>query len=54
MPYSVVKHSTGYAVISNITGKVHAKHTTKEKAMAQMRLLYGIHTGMDMKSVKKK
>lgn len=54
MPYSVVKHGSTYAVISNITGKVHAKHTTKEKAMAQMRLLYGIHAAMDMKSKVKK
>ena len=54
MPYSVVKHGTGYAVINNITGKVHAKHTTKEKAMAQVRLLHGIDAGMKMKPVKKK
>jgi hypothetical protein len=46
MPYAVVPHSGAFAVVNTETGRVHAKHTTKEKAVAQMRLLYGIEHGM--------
>lgn len=47
MPYALLKHKDdSYSVINSATGKVHSKHTTHEKALAQMRLLYGIEGGM--------
>ena len=45
MPYGIEKHHSGYAVVNKKSGKVHAKHTTKEKAEAQRRLLEGIEHG---------
>lgn len=39
MPYAIVKQGDGsYAVIS-ANGRVHAKHTTRRRAEAQVRLL---------------
>jgi len=40
MPFVIKKEGTHYKVINKLTGKIHAKHTTKAKAMAQVRLLY--------------
>lgn len=40
MPYSIKRNGNMYAVVNSDTGKVHARHTTKAKAEAQMRLLY--------------
>ena len=40
MPYAVEKNRDGtYKVINKNTGKVHAYHTTLEKAKAQIRLM---------------
>ena len=39
MPYQIRRRGMHYEVINAITGKVHAKHTTKAKAEAQVRLL---------------
>jgi hypothetical protein len=40
MPYLLQKHIDGsYSVVNKKTGFVHAKHTTKSKAEAQIRLL---------------
>jgi hypothetical protein len=40
MPYEIVKKKSGkYEVINRITGKIHAKGTTLNKAKAQVRLL---------------
>ena len=47
MPYSIEKVPLGYRVINTETRKVHAAHTTKEKAQAQVRLLNAIHHGME-------
>lgn len=47
MPYGLLKHKDGsYSVINTSSGKLHSKHTTEEKAKAQLRLLYGIEGGM--------
>lgn len=46
MPYKVEKRGNKFATVSKITGKVKGIHETKEKAMAQMRLLYGVEGGM--------
>lgn len=41
MPYEIRKNSDGsYEVLNKRTGKVHAKHTSKKKAEAQVRLLH--------------
>lgn len=45
MPYEITKQGRCWQVINSDTGMVHAKCTTKTKAEAQMRLLYGIETG---------
>lgn len=46
MPYEVRPADDGkFEVLNSKTGKVHAKHTTKEKADAQVRLLHMIEHG---------
>lgn len=45
MPYKIVKRGKKYVVINKETGKVKGTHSSKEKALAQMRLLYGIEHG---------
>ena len=41
MPYRIEKHAHGdYSVVNAKTGAVKAKHTTKAKAEAQVRLLH--------------
>jgi hypothetical protein len=48
MPFAIVKHADkSYSVINTETHKVHALHTTKEKAKRQMRLLYGVMHGFE-------
>jgi len=47
MPYEVVKKGTGYVVKNKTTGKEYSKKPIpKARAEAQMRLLYGIESGM--------
>jgi len=50
MPWDVVKITSGknkgkYKVVNRDTGEVEAKATTKGKAEAQRRLLYGVKSG---------
>lgn len=40
MPYKIQKVGTAYQVVNADTGKVYAKHTTRAKAQAQVRLLH--------------
>ena len=51
MPYSMVTHphTRMVSVVNTETGAVHSKHTTPEKARAQMRLLYGIENGLKLR-----
>lgn len=42
-------HDKSYSVINTESRKVHSYHTTKEKAAAQLRLLYGLEYGMTLK-----
>jgi hypothetical protein len=50
MPYNKIHNKDGTYTVKNAeTGKVHASHTTKEKAEAQMRLLHGVDHGMKPK-----
>jgi hypothetical protein len=45
MPYAIRKRGNKWVVINKETGKVKGTHDTKEKAVRQMRLLYGIESG---------
>jgi hypothetical protein len=45
MPYAIKKVGSKFKVINKNTGKVHGTHSTKAKALSQMRLLYGIEKG---------
>ena len=54
MPYKVVKVGGGYATMNKHTCEIKGHHDSKEKAMAQMRLLYGVEHGMKVKGKKKK
>jgi len=45
MPYRIKHHGSEYEVMNALTGKVHAKGTTKKKAMGQLAILNGIHSG---------
>lgn len=47
MPYAIRRnHDKSYSVINTESRKVHSYHTTKEKATAQLRLLFGLDHGM--------
>ena len=46
MPYAILSAKGGFKVVNTATGKVHAAHTTREKAEAQVRLLRGVEHGM--------
>ena len=45
MPYSVRQTDESYEVVDDETGKVYSRHTTKDKAERQRRLLEGIRHG---------
>lgn len=45
MPYKMTKHGSEYEVRNALTGKIHAKGTTKTKARGQLHLLQAIDHG---------
>lgn len=46
MPYQLVQKSPRcFSVVNTETGTEHSKCSSKKKAQAQMRLLYGVETG---------
>jgi len=45
MPYSVRKQGDVWITYNTETGDVKGKHPTREKALAQMRLLYQVERG---------
>lgn len=53
MPYKVKKNKSGDYSVESPSGK-KAKHTTKEKARAQQRLLYAIEDDPDFITKRKK
>ena len=53
MPYKVVKKGNKYLTVNEQTGHIKGTHDTKAKAMAQMRLLYGVEHGMVPRKKKK-
>lgn len=46
MPYAVVKRDGKFYTINKVTGKIKGTHSSKAKAISQMRLLYGLESGM--------
>ena len=46
MPYAILPSDGGFKVVNTSNGAVHAKHTTRAKAEAQVRLLRGVEHGM--------
>jgi len=60
MPYVLRANNDGtYAVLNSESRKVHAKHSSKKDAQAQIRLLNAIHfgwepTGKPAREMKKK
>ena len=42
MPYKIIHKGNKHIVINKETGKVKGTHDAMHKAMAQMRLLYGV------------
>ena len=53
MPYAVKRVGSAWQVVNADTGEIHAKHTTKAKAEAQVRLLEGEVQGKKPDKVKK-
>lgn len=45
LPYTVRQSNGDYQVVDRETGKVYSRHTTKEKAERQRRLLEGVRHG---------
>ena len=52
MPYAILPVKGGFKVVNTQSGKVHAEHTTKDKADAQVRLLRGVEHGMKVRGKK--
>lgn len=46
MPYAILPADGAFKVVNTATGEVHAKHTSRAKAEAQVRLLRGVEHGM--------
>ncbi|MCD5384904.1 MAG: hypothetical protein LRZ94_01140 [Candidatus Pacebacteria bacterium] len=46
MPYKVIRKGNKWLTINEITGKIKGTHDSKHKAIAQMKLLYGIKSGI--------
>jgi hypothetical protein len=46
MPYQKIRHGDGsYSVVNRDNGKVHAEHTSEDKADAQLRILRAYDAG---------
>jgi hypothetical protein len=45
MPYAVRKRGDKYLTVNSETGEVKGTHDSKQKAVAQLRLLYGVKHG---------
>ncbi len=53
MPYTIKKEGDKFITVNTDTGHVKGTHSSKEKAMAQMRLLQAIEHNPDFKPRKK-
>lgn len=47
MPYEIKENGGKYEVINKDTGDVKAKHSTKEDAEKQVKLLHGLEHGWE-------
>ena len=45
MPYAIYKRGNRWVTINSETKEVKGTHDTRDKAMAQMRLLYHVESG---------
>lgn len=54
MPYKVIQRGNKYLTVNEQTGDIKGTHDSKAKAMAQMKLLYGIEHGMVLRPKKGK
>lgn len=45
MPYKIIRKGNKWLTVNKQTGKVKGTHSSKHKAIAQMRLLYGVEGG---------
>jgi len=45
VPYEIRRKDGAYEVVNAATGAVHARHTSREKAEWQIRLLRGVERG---------
>lgn len=45
MPYSITKSGSKWVVKNKHTGHIKGTHTSKEKALRQMRVLYMVESG---------
>lgn len=52
MPYAVRKKGEKWLTVNSETGEVKGTHDSKQKAVAQLRLLYGVEHGMTPRSKK--
>ena len=49
MPYKIEQRDGKWLTINKDTGDVKGTHDSREKAVKQMRLLYGVEHGMRVK-----
>jgi len=54
MPYRVVKRNGKWLTINKDTGDVKGTHSSKAKALAQMRLLYHVEAGGKLTRTKRR
>jgi len=50
MPYGIREKDGKWETYNKDSGEVKGTHDTREKAVKQMRLLYGVEHGMKVKS----
>lgn len=50
MPYKIIKSGSIWKTINKDTRKVKGTHSSYAKALTQMRLLYGVESGMKVKN----
>jgi len=49
MPYDIRKQGDNWVTYNKDSGDVKGKHKSRAKAVAQMRLLYGVEGGMKVR-----
>jgi len=50
MPYKIEKRGNKWVTVNKDTGDVKGTHDSREKAVKQMRLLYGVEHGMKVRA----